>query len=76
MSKPKLTPWFESPNKPVRVGVYEVCGFHGHGQPRFQYWDGGRFRMRTNTPLEAFEKRSFSTIFPNPTWRGLAKEPK
>lgn len=73
----KLTEWYTSETKPVRVGVYQVA-YWGKQQPSYSYWDGrvwGPSYCPTNKLTLKFA--SNRSDYPNSNqslpWRGLVK---
>jgi hypothetical protein len=78
MSAPKLTPWFPGHIKPVRPGVYERDLSHGP----YALWTGRIWLAAKRTKTQARFCGVPSGYQPdeedpfNPSWRGLAKEPK
>lgn len=74
----KMTPWFPSKTKPVRVGVYETqwycvdewdCGF--------SYWNGSQWANGIESPESAyFYKNWIGGAVQNKKWRGFTEEQK
>lgn len=77
MSKAKLTDWFPSDTKPMRVGAYETkkeSAFYG---TRYQFWNGRFWCAYSNTAENAArESNSNKSSVQNPAWRGRANNPK
>jgi hypothetical protein len=73
--KQKLTPWFPSKVKPVRVGVYVASIFRDESM--YRYWNGRTWSYPDETPKGAFAIRStVSECSSEVEWRGLAEQPK
>jgi len=70
MSK-KMTDWFPSGTKPVRVGVYmtQLC----EGAP-FSKWDGKQWMDSEETVALANKTKYIGYQYKS--WRGLASDPK
>lgn len=72
MKIPAVTQWFEGP--PPRIGVWETTSDSSINR-RFQYWNGWQWKVRGNTPEEAFMFSRWVTDYPPTTFRGLADKP-
>ena len=73
MPAEKLTPWFDWPVKPVRVGWYDVrldLGFGEYGPPYRLRWNGEGFWRRADCrPVDEWR------LLSGDQWRGLAEKP-
>lgn len=70
----KLTKWYGSNQKPVRVGAYETSfdGFYG-----FSWFDGENWGNQCTNPyraLSSFQARKHIGAAQDKKWRGLAEK--
>lgn len=75
MPAEKLTPWFDWPTAPLRVGWYDIRFRQlSEGAPTEEYEDVGRFNWNGARFVSA---TGFSLgLIPGDQWRGLAEKPK
>jgi hypothetical protein len=72
MNNLKLTPWFNSTNKPVRVGVYQrQHKYHGHVM--YSKWDGKQWLFSSFTAEFAEKQKTPSGMQGHHLWRGVLK---
>ena len=75
----RLTPWFNIlTDKPLRVGVYELCPRDGHHRIRFSLWDGSCWMMVCDS-VEAAAMKTEASIWVHKdglynAWRGLISD--
>lgn len=67
----KLTAWYKSNQKPVRVGIYERI--FNDGERTYSYWSGKSWGVSCFTPEGAYKNKKVKTSYPNLQWRGIAK---
>jgi hypothetical protein len=70
----KTTPWFEYPEKPVYVGIYQILCPHTGLEIAYSYWSGkywGVFAYNIPSALRLSITKSFDGKF---KWRGLAEQ--
>ncbi|MCR4300669.1 MAG: hypothetical protein NUV51_03590 [Sulfuricaulis sp.] len=68
MSEPKVTPWFQWPTRPVRVGWYDFIGFLMSDTKRM-YWNGSQWGYWFD--CDWIHVADCATD----RWRGLAEKP-
>lgn len=75
--KPKLTPWFQSEEKPSITGVYETRIPNISRAGYFQYWNGRQWGLYSYTANDAALRGNaeFASSYQSVQWRGLASDP-
>lgn len=67
----KLTPWYQTYQKPARPGYYDtVLPHQNESYAMVLYWDGERWRASEHSPQ--WDQTPF---YPARHWRGLAANP-
>lgn len=69
----KLTPWFPSKVKPVRIGIYERR-IPGVGI-RYAWWNGAWWGGFATNLIHAVNNQTFGTGHRYAQWRGLVCRP-
>lgn len=72
----KLTNWYPSNVKPVRIGVYRTTSDIFIGPEYYSFWDGHRFNGNWDTVERAFNRRDYGDGSSVANWRGLARKPR
>jgi hypothetical protein len=76
----KLTPWYSSHIKPVRIGLYETRFDrinYGTWINGFSFWNGTKWACSFPTLEHAFKNKTWIIgAIQDKQWRGLTKETK
>jgi hypothetical protein len=72
MSKPILTPWFQTYQTPARPGYYDTVLPHQYERDAMVlYWDGTGWKASEHSPRDPYN----NTFWRTRHWRGLAANP-